>query len=274
MPERAVQQTESIQRPGSRETMRALFVEISEKCDLPPLPAVALKAMQLARDPDTRAQELAHVVSTDAAIAARVLRISCSAMYVRRQPPRTLEEAILTVGFGGLRKILIAASARSAYRADDAVAEKLWEHSLATALAADELAAEAREARGGPSFIAGLLHDIGRLVMHLSDPEAYARIGHSEPAREEELFGVAHHGIGGCLAENWGLEDDVVEAVLFHHTEASPLAERVAQADRIAHAMGHGCVSEPLDDASREPLPEEVVTRVRETYAAEAALFD
>src|SRR5690349_2631722 len=167
----------------SRSALRELFNRVSESCDLPPLPAVAVRAIALARDPNVGTDQLVRVVSTDAALAARVVSIARSVRYMRREPPRTLDGAIQTVGFQALRRILIAASARAAYRADDAVAQTLWEHALATALAADELARVAGEPRGGNSFIAGLMHDIGKLVLHLSDSRNFAALDHDDEAR-------------------------------------------------------------------------------------------
>ena len=99
--------------------MRPLFDHIGRECDLPPLPAVAMRAMTMVRDPDAKSADLTRLVATDAAIAARVLRISRSALYVCHKAPSTLGEAIATVGFEALRKILVAASARSAYKAND-----------------------------------------------------------------------------------------------------------------------------------------------------------
>src|SRR5689334_10679098 len=106
-----------------------LVEQIATTCDLPPLPAAAARALSLARDPDSSSEDLARVVATDPALAARVLAMSRSVTYLRRQPPRTLQEAIATVGLRALRRILIAASARAAYRADDTVAQSLWAHS-------------------------------------------------------------------------------------------------------------------------------------------------
>jgi HD-like signal output (HDOD) protein len=257
--------------------MRTLFARVAATCDLPPMPAVAARAIRLARDPDARPDDLARVVETDASIAARVLRISRSTLYIRRQPPRTLRDAVVAVGFEGVRKILIAASLRCAYRADDAVATALWGHALATALAADELGRIDRQVRGGDAFIAGLLHDVGRLVLHLADPAAYARLGHDEDGAEETIFGVSHAAVGGCLAEQWNLEIEIVEAITFHHAPAGAgLARQIATADRIAHEIGFGSVAQPA-------LPEEIAgtcereavgSHVSKLLAAERALFD
>lgn len=270
----------SAQNPQStRDSLRALFDRVAESCDLPPLPAVATRAMALARDPEVKTEDLAAVVSTDAAIAVRVLRISRSALYVRRKPPETLKEAIAAVGLDGLRKVLVAASARSAYRVDDAVSQALWRHALAVALASDELAARAGKPRGGAGFIAGLMHDIGRLVFYLSDPVGYANLGHATIELEQDMFGVSHAAVGGCLAEQWELDDEVVEAVMMHHTPGvSPLADRLWVADRIAHEIGHGTSKELTLPPAAAVVPGIDVTgvseKVAEAIAAESALFD
>lgn len=266
--------------PPSRSALRELFNRVSESCDLPPLPAVAVRAIALARDPNVGTDQLVRVVSTDAALAARVVSIARSVRYMRREPPRTLDSAIQTVGFQALRRILIAASARAAYRADDAVAQTLWEHALATALASDELARLAGEPRGGSAFIAGLMHDIGKLVLHLSDSRSFAALDHDDEAREAEIFGVTHYQVGACLAEHWGLEDDVVWAILAHHDpqpDAPPLATRIALADRIACQIGYGCTRtadtlEPLDLVTSVSV-DEVAGNVLSSFETERTLF-
>jgi putative nucleotidyltransferase with HDIG domain len=264
---------------SSRSALRELFNKVSESCDLPPLPAVAVRAIALARDPNVGADQLVRVVSTDSALAARVVSIARSVRYMRREPSRSLAAAIQTVGFQALRRILIAASARAAYRADDVVAQVLWEHSLATAIAADELAQLAGEPRGGNSFIAGLMHDIGKLVLHLTDHVNFAALDHADEGREQEIFGVTHEQVGACLAEHWGLEDDVVWAILSHHHAPVEfkLAQRIELADRIACRIGYGCARDaaavdPIELADADSL-DEVSERVRTSFETERTLF-
>lgn len=261
-----------------RDDVRATFNRIAETCDLPPMPAAAARALRLARDPDTTTDELAKVVLTDPALAARVLTMSRSVLYLRRTPPKTLREAIVTVGFQGLRRILMAASARSAFSADDRVAQALWAHSLATAIAADELvkAGAGADDAGGDVFIAGLLHDIGKLIFHIADPKAYAQLGVCDAVKEREFFGATHDLAGACVAEIWGLDDAIVQAILGHHggETPSPLAILVGRADLIATEIGYSSVPQgPVPGLAVGESPE-LTERVRTLFESERALFD
>ncbi len=257
-------------------SLSELVDDIATTCDLPPLPAAAARALTLARDPNSSSEALARVVATDPALAARVLAMSRSVTYLRRQPPRTLREAVATVGLRALRRILIAASARAAYRADDRVAQSLWAHSLATALAAEELGKAIGGTAAGDAFIAGLLHDIGKLVLHLANPAAFATLGLFDEAAERGLFGSTHAEIGARLAEKWGLEGDIVAGIRGHHAaDPSPLAACVARADRIAMQIGYGSLVHPAPpgDLGNGEL-DDAAERVRVLFEGERHLFD
>ena len=270
MPDRAT--TPGTSSSAVRQSMRDVYERVETLCDLPPLPAVAVQAMNLVRDPDVTAEQLAQLVATDVAIAARVLRLSRSALYARRRPPRTLQDAITTVGLDALRKILIAASARSIYERRDRTAEALWSHALATALAADELAVLDGERRGGISFIAGLLHDVGRLVFHVARKHTGTPLPPEDEAGEIALYGVSHAAVGACLAEQWRLEEELVEAILFHHRSegtGSRLAARIERADRLAREIEAGTPTE----AAADDRDAAVAARVVETLDRERALF-
>ncbi len=265
--------------PIARDDIRAVFDHIAETCDLPPMPAAAARALRMARDPEATTETLAKVVLTDAALAARVLTMSRSVLYLRRTSPRSLHEAIVTVGFQGLRRILMAASARSAYSVNDQVAQSLWAHSLATALAADEIAKaddQGSASGGGDAFIAGLLHDVGKLIFHLGDPKAYARLGLFDAAKEQEIFGATHDVVGACVAKIWELDDEVVQAILGHHVPggASPLATVVARADRLATEIGYGSVMVPGVVPYAAGESPELAERVRTLFESERSLFD
>lgn len=258
----------------TRADLRTLFDRVAKNCELPPLPAVALRAMQLVRDPDATAESLAHVVSTDVALAARVLRIAGSAIYARRSPPTTLADGITMVGFETLKKLLVAASARSVYAGRDETAEALWAHALVVALAADELAVRDGERRGGASFLAGLLHDVGRLVFHVANRQVYPTLGFCDAAQEESIFAASHAAVGACLAEQWGLGDDIVNAIMFHHdSPPDSFAARLGRADRLAHQLGFGSTKGAQLDGPEDPDLAELGSAVLEAFERERALF-
>ena len=243
----------SPQQRGSE--LRAVFADISEKCTLPPLPQIAARALHLVQDPDTGYADVATVIEKDPALAARVLRMASSAFYVRRVPPDCLRDAIRTLGMGGLRDIIVAAALRPSFDPDDDFHKELWQHLLATGVAAEAIAREMGARRGGPAFICGLLHDTGRLVHHLTAPAAFAELEMADrdaPCPEEgSHFGATHDSVAACLAWKWELDPQISEALMGHHgdpAEAAPLTRQVILGD---------CVSRVIegDDEQRAALP-------------------
>jgi HD-like signal output (HDOD) protein len=115
--------------------------------------------------------------------------------------------------------------------------------------------------------------------LHLSDNKNFAALDHDDEKREQEIFGVTHDQVGACLAEHWGLEDDVVWAILAHHRApvGVKLAQRIEIADRVACQIGYGCTLDPealpplaLDAAA--PL-DEVAGNVARSFESERILF-
>ena len=274
---RAVVQSDALASPATHAHFRSLVRELVAECNLPPLSLVAKRAMALTREADTTVPDLARVVGSDAALAARVLRIAGSTPYLRHTPPRTLQEAIQTVGFRRVDQILVAAAARALFPAKDPVAETLWAHALATALGADELRPPG-EPRGGPSFLTGLFHDIGRLVFHLADPGAYAGLGDDDEAAERRHYGATHAIIGAYLVDVWGLGDWFFDVIIEHHMRpAYGRGACLAQADWIAHEIGCGAGfgAVPLPDTVDAPSVDvpAVAARVADIFAAERDSF-
>ncbi|MCB0344158.1 MAG: HDOD domain-containing protein, partial [Bdellovibrionales bacterium] len=101
--------------------------------DLPPLPQVASKAIRLVEDPDTTAGQLTDLLSTDTALAARVLKIANSAMFSRQREITTLNQAIMVIGFKALKGIVVAATLRQLNRKDGEIEKVVWQNSMCTA---------------------------------------------------------------------------------------------------------------------------------------------
>ncbi|HEY2388525.1 MAG TPA: HDOD domain-containing protein [Candidatus Binatia bacterium] len=254
----------------------ALIGPIPARYWMPPLPEVASHAMILASSPRANAVEVAHAVEADPTLACRVMKIASSVVYAPTEPPRTVQAAILRVGFQALRRILIAASTSAAYRAERSATEDLWVHALLTALVADELAALAHHPRGGPEFLAAILHDIGRLVLHLTDPQRAAEASRDDDGLlERRVFGISHEEISAYVAQKWGLDRAIVEAILTHHRPEDEIARRIAAAEQIADAIENGSanVGPPASDLT-ELQQAAVVDLAVARFRTERALFE
>jgi putative nucleotidyltransferase with HDIG domain len=219
---------------------------------LPPLPAVALRVMQVAQDPKSSASDLAIVISADPGLSARILKIINSAAYRRTREITSVQEALVMLGFVQARNVAISGAIAGAYAPDAANAlfriESFWRHSLAVAFKASDLAGKSRRLDVPSAFTAGILHNMGRLAMFYFDAagldqavaEAMRRDVPLEIA-EQELLGFDHCEVGGMLAEKWNLPADVADAIRNHHGEhegETTLTGVVAAADQFC--MEHG----------------------------------
>lgn len=229
---------------------------------LPPLPAVALRVMQVAQDPKSSASDLALVVAADPGLSAHVLRVANSAAYRRARDVTSVQEALVVLGFVQARNIAISTAITTVYAMDALNAlfriDAFWRHSLAVAFRAGELARRTRRLDVPSAFTAGILHNMGRLAMFHADragvdqaiAEAVAT-GRSLEEVEREMLGYDHAELGGSLAQKWRLPLEISLAISQHHSgnggEPS-LATAVAEAD-------HYCVSQGILPGYMIPSP-------------------
>jgi putative nucleotidyltransferase with HDIG domain len=239
--------------------------------DLPPLPAVAARVMGMADDDRTSAMDLAQVLSTDQALTAKLIRISNSAYYGFARRVSTVREAVVMLGFKQVKQVAVGASLINTFRGSKGGANEpfnldlFWGHSIAVAVAGEALAKKTRTARPEDAFTAGILHDIGRLVMRQTMPAEFAEAvqvatSTGPPLAETELqtTGYSHDDVGRALGERWKFPAHLVDAVRCHHDitqtpDRDGLSGIVAQADRLALAYGLYCGYDRDEDLG--PLP-------------------
>ncbi len=199
---------------------------------LQPLPQALGRALQLTRDPGSRRSDLAQVLSLDQAMTGTFLRMVNSAHYGLPRRVASLEEAIAFLGYETVEKTVISLSARSsltkplpAYMLGP---HMLWKHSVAVAQGSEWIAVRRGLCPGPEAYVAGLFHDVGKVVLDLvlcGEPEwADAAGGDAEPAEwtevETRLLGFHHAEISAAVVENWNLPEHVVESVARHHSPA------------------------------------------------------
>lgn len=222
--------------------------------DLPPLPQIAAQALTLIEDPDTSAGKLTTLLSTDAALAARVLKIANSAMFFRPREITTLNQAIMTIGFKTLKGIIVAATLRQLNRKYGQIEQMIWQNSTCTALACRHLAIKLRKPYIEEIFLLGLLHDLGKLVIIRQIPGEYKKIveysctGVTFVNAEQQKLGFAHTLIGALVAKKWNFSMETCQTILHHHDMTpdqmtEPCHEKtliVQFADLISHKLGYG----------------------------------
>lgn len=238
---------------GSKRSLAGL---IEKNLEIPTIPSVAGQALKALKREDVTADQLARIIETDPGLTARILKVSNSALYARSRKILNIRNATMVLGMRTLGQLVVAASSRALYKKFGAVEKEMWQHSVAvgvaTRLLADRVCLEHRE----ESFVSGLLHDVGKVIMNNGAKERFIEArkamlegGMSSAEAEEDAFGFNHTDVGALLAQRWELAASIQDAVLWHHdpeladsaAETAPkLCRTVYAANRICHALGLG----------------------------------
>lgn len=270
---------------------RELEVMIMTASDLPTIPVVATKVMQLIESESATAEELAKVVASDPAVAARVLKISNSSFYGCQRQIQTLSHAIVVLGFATLKSLVVAASVKQVYQPYGLIEKMLWEHSFGAGLASRIIAKETRRVSEEEAFLGGLFHDIGKIIMNSMNSDQFRDViqrcyndGLTFEEAERQVYSYTHSEVGGLVIKKWNFPEMLMFAVLNHHSFAFAEDEDpyqvsltcvVALANMFCHKMGIG-IREPEDEldllqsvpAQRLGLNEERMDALLEKFMA------
>lgn len=255
---------EVLTRQTSRQRDPAMLVRGITK--VASLPTIYTKLNEAVADPRKNNKDFTKIISEDTAMAARLLRIANSALYSFPSKVETVTHAITIIGTNQLRDLVLACSVMNLFKnvpEEFCTMESFWRHSIACGVCARILAGLRREQNIERFFVAGLFHDIGRLVMfmEISDQMA-AAFNHQKNNHcmlyqaEREISGFDHATLGGLLMKAWQLPPRLEEAIAFHHTpsKAKKFPQDAAMlhiADILANALRFGSSGEsyvpPLD---------------------------
>lgn len=280
------------------ESSRALEKIVSSIGDLPATPAIIASLMGLTSDLNTDINRITQALMSDQSLTARVLKLSNSSFYGRAKEVRTLKEAILLLGFKTLRSLVVASSTHSLYNTSGGESHnKLWEHTLATAISARLVAKLSRHPNVEEAFIAGLLHDIGKLVFLQKKPAEYTEIiVKAEVSRrsfiefEEEKFGFNHTDVGLLLLHNWSFPQLLSNAVFEHHDPIEveeegvpPLSYVINLANMVAKKLDVGFKDYSPENLAEQPSAqrlglkeesfEEIIEDLKEQFENERKIF-
>lgn len=223
---------------------------IEKMGELPTLPDVVHKIVSISARADTSAEDLERIIEKDQVLAAKVLRLANSPFYGFPTRIASVSHAVVVLGLNVVKGLTLCATAFDLMKA--AGMDQLWRHSLSVAIMAHILAARAGLKNQDEVFVAGLLHDIGKVVLYVKFPDLapqieQAALEHGMAMRdaEQEVLGLTHAEVSGWLAGAWHLPASLKDPLMFHHRPALALEARcqtalVHVADILAIAMGCG----------------------------------
>ena len=210
------------------------------KCSkLVSFPDVAMRVNAMVNDPDTTASDIGEVIAQDPALTASLLKIANSPLFGFSRKVDTVSRAVTLLGGKQIRDLALATSATNTFKdiPNDLLSmDNFWHHSLCCALAAQELADLTKMRKLESVFIAGLLHDIGQLVIFNSIPDLAVKclmLTLDEPESlelyqaEQQIMGFDHAQLGAALAESWGLPESLQTCIGLHHNPAEAEDHRV-----------------------------------------------
>jgi putative nucleotidyltransferase with HDIG domain len=224
-----------------------------------------LRVLQALQDPERDANAVQQVVANDPAISAKLLRVANSPVFALSQRVVTIAEAVRLLGYANVHGMLLGVGAFALFRSEQINLKAFWRHSIATALGARMLAPKV----GCPpeeAFAAGLLHDIGKLVLAVQEETGYQRALDLEREAkltgleaEHAMFEFTHPEVGQTMAERWNLPGRYVRAIAHHHEPRSADDETIfcaliGLADEAAHAALPSSPAVPVREANRQGL--------------------
>jgi HD-like signal output (HDOD) protein len=236
---------------------RNILQTVESITNVPTLPTVIDKISRLLQNPKTSAEEIGKAVTTDQSLASKVLKLVNSAFYGFPGRINTITHAIVILGFATVKNIVLTASIFDVFRKKGTSTsgfdlEQFWVHSIACGAASQAIARFIGFNEKEECFIAGLVHDIGKIILCQYLPDEFQKIVTTTRQKntlfyqsEKDLFDITHQEIGGYLAERWNLPKSLQYAIRFHHTP-SPSRDNylttaiIHSADIFIRALDYG----------------------------------
>jgi putative nucleotidyltransferase with HDIG domain len=236
--------------------------------DLPTLPVIAQKVLRLANDDEASAEKLTALISSDQALSVKVLALANSAYYGYRAKIGTVRHAVIVIGTNMLKQLSLSVLVCGTIGRGGKDRTEFWKHSFATATAAALIARRTGMSDGELAFMAGLIHDIGKMIIDTYFPDEH---------------GMQHTEVGAWMGERWQLPQPLIDAIAFHHSlEPEHLALPIVACVQAADACAKVAMKAPEEsaetvetaaadaDASAEPpaeilpdIPEEVLKSLK-----------
>ncbi len=254
------------------------------------LPAIAQQALEVVRDPNCSIPEFVKIIEQDIKLATEMLRLSNSAIYSQGRSITSLSDAAMRLGMNQCKNLIIASSFASLIESfsleEEWVRQLLWRHGLATAVIAGNLSKTLRIHLQGEEFTAGLIHDVGRVLLAVAmpddflsaDPVEFQEFPLTFLKQEQQLWGTTHTEVGAWFGMRNRLPDCLISTIRFHHfpnrapRDHRRLVSLVAVADDMANYVQRNQTDagyEPESNPFIDQLAESVGGNIRHTYVSQ-----
>lgn len=237
----------------------------------PVLPATVARLMSVVNDPESSAEDVINIILPDQSLCLTVMKIANSVLFGRPRKAESLKTAVMILGFNEVRRIAVTKALINSFGKlpdrEKPRMEQFWDHAFLCGLGAAIIAGDMRR-DGDIAFMAGLLHDVGKLVMLQTFPDDYTLLPwrySSQEVLQEELatYSFSHDAVGGRLLEKWLFPENLITAVAFHHRpEQSAVEGGLAYIVQLADFLSFHCCGDQSPEeieivrSSYETLPD------------------
>ncbi|MCL5270776.1 MAG: HDOD domain-containing protein [bacterium] len=258
--------------------------------DIPPLPDIVVKLLHVSRDPNVSTREMVELIKHDPALTIKVLRLCNSSYYGLPRKINSIQEALVYIGTDTLVNFVLAGclssfyqTAQNGYGLEEG---ELWRHSVACAIASQRISLRNNEDTHGQAFTAGLIHDIGKIILnsyvgleinHIMELVEQHQIAFGEA--EKQVLGFSHTEAGAKLARHWNLPEALIEAIEFHQQPqraklAPKLVAQVHLGNILCLSFGIGVGTDGLAYTFHPSAMEETGMEIADLYQLSLDIHD
>jgi len=196
--------------------------------DIPTLPSIVFKINEMLQDYDTSIKKLGKIIEKDPAMVTKILRLVNSSFYGFRSRIKSIPHAVIVLGFNTIKNAVVSVSIINTFSEKETYEgfeiTDFWKHSIAVAVTSRYLAEQSKLDSPDDCFVAGLLHDIGKVVLSQHFTELFGQVwelvkgnGLSFYEAEKKVLPTNHAQIGGYLAKKWQFPVSLIDSITYHH---------------------------------------------------------